>query len=719
MRTNRIARRTPMRAASALLAAILLAACASSTPGFTHIPGQLPAPSVSAGSSGSAAASGAVSGSPASSPSGEAPVSSVSPVASGPVSPAASPSSGAPSPSASPPTGTGKVDYTLVKWAPCPKSRFECITLAVPRDHADPSGPKWEITYARQRATGTRLGTFVTITGGPGYSGLAAADSYTDGYDPAIAEHYDLVFMDQRGVGLSHPIQCPDATAAYYGGTADPADPAQRDAVAKDASTYVAGCMTESKADVADLPFYATANAIEDLEAIRDYLGVTQLMLYGESYGTQYVQAYAAAHPDRVKALFIDGPVDLVPDAIAYYTEGARAFDDVLTETLAACKADPACRAGFAGGDPMAAYDALAKTLTAGPITYRFPTATGSWVDRQLTQTDLTNLAAGYAYGPDDRSQFLRDLAAASRGDYVPMARAAYDSIVVDPETLQAIPDPTYSDAMYYSTECQDYGFYLGGGTPDARLDAWLADGAKAGINALRLGSTFYGDLPCVYWPAQPKTDPRPKAITDAPYPTFILGATADVATPLANAMRLYGRLKDAYLFEAIGGNHVIFGRGDACPDKPITDYLVSGTLPATRITTCASTVIDEYVPNARPRAADYRDALALMTSMEAQITNTDDYTYRVDEDPITMGCNLGGTLTYSPVSSSTSLRLVRCAFTRGAAMTGTGKIDDDAGTFRLAVRLGAGNKLSYLDDADGVTSVKGTYRGKRVDLKR
>ena len=68
-----------------------------------------------------------------------------------------------------------------------------------------------------------------------------------------------------------------------------------------------------------------------------------------------------------------------------------------------------------------------ADTLTAKKKT---PTARGTFVDRKLTLRDLENLAYAYAYGPDDRSQFLRDLAAATQGDYVPMARAAYDSAV-------------------------------------------------------------------------------------------------------------------------------------------------------------------------------------------------------------------------------------------------------------------------------------------------
>ena len=178
--------------------------------------------------------------------------------------------------------------------------------------------------------------------------------------------------------------------------------------------------------------------------------------------------------------------------------------------TAAACKAAAACRLDTAGGDPLAAYDALIAKLDAGPIMVRFPTAAGTFVDRPLAKTDVETTAVSYGYGPFGRSQFLRALTAASKGDYVPMLRAYYDSIVVDPETLKTIPDPTYSDAMYYSTECQDYAFYLGAGDADARAKAWLDEGAKTGINDLRLGGTYYGDMPCVYWPAQPKTDPRP-----------------------------------------------------------------------------------------------------------------------------------------------------------------------------------------------------------------
>ncbi len=58
-------------------------------------------------------------------------------------------------------------------------------------------------------------------------------------------------------------------------------------------------CLAETKAVPADLPYYSTRQAVEDLEAFRQYLGVDKIALYGESYGTQYVQTYAARTPPR------------------------------------------------------------------------------------------------------------------------------------------------------------------------------------------------------------------------------------------------------------------------------------------------------------------------------------------------------------------------------------------------------------------------------------
>jgi pimeloyl-ACP methyl ester carboxylesterase len=603
-----------------------------------------------------------------------------------------------------------------VRSEPCPDSDFECITLAVPRDHFRAGGPTWEVTFGILRATGERKGVFVSAAGGPGESGLSVADDYTAAFPEGMTDAYDVVWFDQRGIGESGSFQCPVATDTYYSDDAQAGDPAQAEAVKTVARTYVEACIDETDADEADLPFYATRQAVEDLEAFREYLEVERLHLYGYSYGSQYVQAYATSHPDRVAVLMLVGAVDLTLDGATYYAEASRAFDDVLVSTLNVCAADPACAADAEGPTPLEAYDALASQLGEGPISFDFVTADGETEPREVTLADLQNVAVSYLYGEFDRMMLTRILMSAVDGDYMPFARAAAISIGRDPETLEAVEDPAWSDALYYAVECMDYAFFPEAGDADARADAFLTYASATGVDRLRFGAMYYGDLPCAYWPAQPSDGTRPAPIVAPPYPTFILVGSADPITPVANAYRLASRLGEAYLLVTEGGPHVTFGWGESCPDEIIGAFLVDDSVPETTTTTCEGVVADDYVPVGADRPADYADALALMSSMDDQVTYTNDYQYQLGDEPLAVGCDFGGVITYAPSDTGTDVELDACAFTAGLPMTGTGGFDDETGGLDLEVVLLGGN-LSYTRDGDGGLTVSGRFRGEDVDL--
>jgi pimeloyl-ACP methyl ester carboxylesterase len=679
----------PRLAASALVAvALIVAACGSDTsPTWTGVPSGQP----SAGPTASAAPSGLP-------------------------SPSAAPASPSPAPSPAPTPVAG--GWSVVKTAPCPdESRFTCVTLAVPKDHFVAGGPTWEVTYAIHRAAGTPKGMFVTITGGPGSSGISVADSYSDAFPDGVEKQYDVVFLDQRGIGLSGPIQCAEATAAFYGSTARPQEPSQAAAAGAAAAAYVTACLAEAKVAAADLPFYATRQAVEDLEAIREQLGAQKLHLYGESYGTQFVQTYASAHPDRIDTLFLDGPVDLTLDGASFYAEAGRAFDDVLIATLNTCATDEACATDHEGATPLATYDALAARLAGGPIAFDYPMPDGTVQSRAFALTDLENAAVSYLYSPFDRWLLQRALASAVDDDLVPLARLAYEGIAVNPDTLEVEPDPTYSDALYYAVECQDYVY--NGGVPDgdARLAAFLATGRVLGVDRMRLGSVYYGDLPCIYWPNDPPADPRPAPIIDAPYQTIILGATGDPITPPANLTRLANRLTRVHTFITTGGPHITFGWGEACPDEAMGRYLLEGKLPEGTVTVCPGAYVDEYVPVAADAPSDYADALALASAMDDQVVGTDDYSYRLEDEPLAIGCDHGGSLTYAPTDEGTGLTLAACEFTEGLPVTGSGAIDDESGGLEMTITIPDGT-LTYSRDGDGNRSVTGTFRGKPVDLR-
>jgi pimeloyl-ACP methyl ester carboxylesterase len=601
---------------------------------------------------------------------------------------------------------------------PCPDSDFTCVTLTVPLDHARPDGPTIDVVFGMLPATGERKGMFVTVTGGPGTAGLLSADSYTSSYDPSIPEQFDIVFFDQRGVDLSGGLQCPQAAARFYQADWDASTPEGEKALTGTARTFANECTTEmGHADW--LPYLGTNQAIEDLEAFREAMGVDSFWLYGESYGTQYAQTYAAAHPDRVAGLIIDGTVDLTLSGTDFLDGQARAFNDVLQQTLEACNNDKTC-ATATGGDAISAYNQLAGALKQAPITLDFPLPSGGTARRSFTFSDLETSAAGYFYSEGARMIFLRALAAYSRNrDLVPMARILYDSLSLDPETLEPVVDPSYSDAVYYAVECQDYGYFSG--TPGQRAEAYLRAGDSLDASLPNFASVFYGDLPCAFWP-NANTDPaRPAPLVAQGIPTLVMGATADPATPLSNAQSVFSRLADGYLVTETGGPHIIFGWGVSCVDELVTAFLADDQPPAQRQTTCEGEVTRAFVPLAPLNAAEFFDPLTAMSFVDDEFYYSPEYYYWDMTTPTSIGCPFGGTFQFEASDAGEAYTLSNCSFSEGLVLTGSGSYDYDAGIFSLEVTV-SGLKdgvLTYTRDDEDTRFVTGTYDGLPVDLSR
>jgi len=598
--------------------------------------------------------------------------------------------------------------------APCPDSDFTCVTLTVPLDHFDPSnGATLDVTFAVLPASGERRGMFVTATGGPGSSGLAAADSYTAAFDPSIPEHFDIVFFDQRGVAASGGLQCVSAAAAFYRADLRTATPDQEAAAIAAARTFAHDCLAEmGHADW--LPYLGTRQAVEDLETFRQAIGDEQFWLYGESYGTQFAQTYAAAHPDRLAGLILDGTVDLTLSGVAFYEQQAQAFNDTLLATLQACNEDAACAADV-GRDAVAVYDELVARLEEGPISFAFPLPSGGRAERRFTLADLETAVADYLYTESSRMILQRAIAAAAHDDLLPLARMLYDALGLDPETEMPVPDPTWSDAVYYAVECSDYDYFAG--SPEERAAAYMRAGDPLEARVPRLRSIFYGDLPCAFWPVN--AAPRPAPLTAAGIPTLVLGATADPATPVANGVSVYRRLADGYLITTEGGAHIIFGRGDPCPDETVTAFLVDGARPPQREMSCPGVVATAYVPLAPADASAFANPLEALASADNEMYYLPEYFYWDYVTPTTVGCPYGGTFAFAATDAGEQYTLTDCAFSAGFSMTGSGSYHYDDGLLTLDVSVSglASGHLTYTRDDEGNRHVSGEYAGQVVDL--
>lgn len=601
---------------------------------------------------------------------------------------------------------------------PCPDgSIFTCVTIEVPLDHFNLADTRTiPIEFAVLPASGERKGMFVVATGGPGTSGVLLADYYVSAYDPSIFEAFDIVFFDQRGMGRSGGLTCPLAANDYYQHDGRGLTRQQERALKKAARTFAEDCV-EGLTNPELLPYLGTKQAVEDLEYLRQLVGDEKFWLYGESYGTQFAQTYAAAHTEHLAGLILDAAVDLTFSGIEFYAQQAQAFNDTLVATLSACTEDPACMEDM-NGDAIQAYDALAAKLSNQPISFKFPLPSGGFANRNFTFSNLEFVATSQMYTESDRMMFSRALAAyASNADIVPLARLLYIDLGVDPQTLEVIPDPSWSDAIFYGVECQDYGYP--GTTPNERAENYLdaADSIEASIP--RLGSIVNGDLPCAHWPHASSDLTRPDYLVAEDVPTLVLGATADPATPISHGINIYQHLADGYLITQEGGPHVIFAWGNECPDALVTDFLVNDIVPAQRETVCEGFVADDYVPVAPSTAGEFESPEEALSWVETEISYLPEYFYWDGFAAASAGCTYGGVLSfeYNWAGTRSLFTLENCAFTRNFIMTGTGSYNFNTDRFVLDVRTKGRWQcdLKYVRNGERVR-VTGKCNGQPID---
>ena len=136
---------------------------------------------------------------------------------------------------------------------------------------------------------------------------------------------HDIVLVDQRGTGGSHPLACPQP---------------ERN---EDVAVMIRACLASLNGDPTQ---YGTAAAADDLEAVRAALGYRRLNLYGISYGATLAQVYLARHPRSVRSMVLDGGTLIdVPFFGRFAVNGQRALDLVARR----CTREPACARSFPG----------------------------------------------------------------------------------------------------------------------------------------------------------------------------------------------------------------------------------------------------------------------------------------------------------------------------------------------------------------------------------
>jgi len=303
---------------------------------------------------------------------------------------------------------------------------------------------------------------------------------------------------------------------------------------------YVDRCQkTEGK----ELAHLGTRDVAHDMDTVRDAMGDEQLSYLGFSYGTGIGQVYADMFPKRVRAMVIDGVLELGPTGIQLAEEQAQGFEKALNSFAKDCDERTTCPIA---PDAIAAIDKLSANVE------RKPLPGGS---RDLGPGDLAIGLALPLYSEPLWPELAEAVDAGLKGDGGPMIELADQYLSIG------------SFDIYFAVNCLDFDW-------PADSKALLADGAKTDKVAPHFGSSIVNDyVRCTMWPA--KADPLTAITAPGTPPIVVISTTNDPATPYEGGVRTAERLESGVLVTHKGDGHTVVGTGVDCIDDMVATYLV------------------------------------------------------------------------------------------------------------------------------------------------
>lgn len=463
-----------------------------------------------------------------------------------------------------PPKGLGRYYSQQVTWSPC-EGDFECATVQVPLDYAEPEGKAIGIAVNRRPADDLDAlqGALLVNPGGPGVPGMPYARQLAPMLG-AVTEEFDLVGFDPRGTGESAAIDClsDDQLDTYLGTDGSPDTAAEVTELRQRVIDFGAGCERLSGDLVGHV---STVEAARDLDIIRQVVGDPKMHYFGTSYGTQLGATYAELFPGRVSRMVLDAAVDPAVHGLELGLAQLSGFETALQAYLRDCVDSGECPLGDSVEEAEGTLVDLMARIDADPL----PTDEYGDDERELTTGWAFYGLALPLYAAELWPVLTQALEAALDGDGSVLLRLA--------DVYASRFGGEYANnsmEAFVAINCLD--------DPGARTPAEIRQALPRFEEVSEVfGATFaWGGIGCPQWPVEP-SQPAPEEYDAAgSEPILVIGTTRDPATPYSWAQSLAKQLDSGVLLTREGDGHGAFGHGNACIDDAVKEYLLNGTVP-------------------------------------------------------------------------------------------------------------------------------------------
>lgn len=384
------------------------------------------------------------------------------------------------------------------------------------------------------------------IAGGPGQSAVALAIGAGNKFLASERRERDIVLVDQRGTGGSHPLNCvlndgPNDLRAYFRAEIFPEE-------------RLRACRAELEKD-ANLALYTTPIAMDDLDEVRAALGYERINVYGGSYGSNAAFVYLRQHPARVRSMVASGvaPVDYkLPLA------WARGVQHAMDRLLDDCEADEACRKSF----PKLREDfaATLAQLDKAPVSFQLPNPASQQLETvKLSRAAFNEQLRALLYRPDFVAVLPMAIHASAQGNF-----ELFGGTVVELAKASRDPGAQLALGMNLSVVCAEHVPFI----------------READI-ARETARSFYGDervrvaiKACEGWP-RGKIEPSFIEPVKSDAPVLLVSGDLDPVAPpwLAAAAARY--LPNSLHVIALNNSHL---SNSDCMDGLIANFIAQGS---------------------------------------------------------------------------------------------------------------------------------------------